>query len=103
MDIRHIDVWIIGVSTTTPSIIAQWAVHKCVAKPLMRRIDPPVSSKSGKPIRVRKITLLHLRGARNLCPKQKTFQKLKTLNIIEDSELEPVRDISGQTYSLYKS
>ena len=51
----------------------------------------------------KKIALLRLRRARNLCPKQKTFQKLKTLNIIEDSELEPVRDISGQTYSLYKS
>src|SRR5436190_15463184 len=68
------------VSTTTPSIMAKLTVRKR-GRQASREEDPPVSSKSGKLVRVQKNALLRLRRARNPCPKQKTFQKPKTLNI----------------------
>src|SRR5437667_6380673 len=90
------------VSTTTPSIMAKLTVRKCGRQPSHEK-DPPVSSKSVKHIRVQKNRAPPLPTSKKSMSKAKDLPEAEDAEYIEDLELEPVRDISGQTYSLHKS
>ena len=68
-----------------------------------REEDPPVSSKSGKRVRVQKNRAPPPPTSKKSMSKAKDLPEAEDAEYIEDSEPEPVRDISGQTYSLHKS
>ena len=68
-----------------------------------REEDPPVSSKSGKHVRVQKNRTPPPPTSKKSMSKAKDLPEAEDTEYIEDSEPEPVRDISGQTYSLHKS
>ena len=107
------------VSITTPSIMAKLTVCKCgrpgiwcargaaelvwIQSPISLLHYPPVSSKSGKRVRVRKNRAPPLPTSKKSMSKAKDLPEAKDAEYIEDSEPESVRDISGQTYSLHKS
>src|SRR5437773_11692408 len=90
------------VSTTTPLIMAKLTVCECGHQASSEK-DPTISSKSGKCVPVSKYHAPLPPTKNKSTSKAKDLPEAEDTEYMEDSEPEPVRDISTQTYSLHKS